>query len=88
MRSDKPYYKLREKMYLFEVTQEELGKVIGRGPNYIHKCLSEKNSFEVEEAYKILSFFDIPDEEFPIYFPRREVKSSVRDNRGRRKSSA
>lgn len=39
MRSDKPYYKLREKMYL-------------------------------------------------IYFPRREVKSSVRDNRGRRKSSS
>lgn len=35
MRSDKPYYKLREKMYLFEVTQEELGKIIGRGPNYI-----------------------------------------------------
>lgn len=84
MRSDKPYYKLREKMYLFEVTQEELGKVIGRGPNYIHKCLSEKSSFEVEEAYQILSFFDIPDEEFP----RKEVKSSVRDNRGRRKSSS
>lgn len=45
MRSDKPYYKFREKIYLFEVTQEELGKVIGRGPNYIHKCLSEKKFF-------------------------------------------
>lgn len=80
MRNDKPYYKLREKMYLFEVTQEELGKIIG--------SLSEKSSFEVEEAYQILSFFDIPDEEFSLYFPRREVKSSVRDNLGRRKSSA
>lgn len=88
MRKDKPFYKLRETMYAYEVSQEELGKVIGRGPNYIHKCLSEKSSFEVEEAYQILSFFDISDEEFPIYFPRKEAKSSARDNRGRRKSSA
>ena len=70
MRNDKPYFKLRQQLFALGMTQEELGREIGKGQQYMSYRLTGKKPFTVDEAYKILEILDIPDSRLTEFFPK------------------
>lgn len=86
--------RLREKRHL---TQAEMADYLGMSLANYGKKENNQIRFSINEAKKLSDFFGLSIEQIFFdensqklreEFPRREVKSSVRDNRGRRKSSA
>lgn len=65
----KRYRLLRKKMRELEVTQEYLGKLIGRSESYVNRALCGERSFEMDEAYLICKELNISQDEITLYFP-------------------
>lgn len=72
------YRELRKLMFLEEVDQETLGKVVGRGKTYICTRLTGQHPFYTDEAYKILDYFGLPHEQFSFYFPPGGVENKTK----------
>ena len=65
----KPFAELRELMRKNEITQEELGRRLGRKETYICHRLSGEQPFTLDECYTIMRDFNIPMERMHEVFP-------------------
>lgn len=65
----KPFAKLRGAMVEKDVDSCALANYLNRSPAYISRRMNELMSWEVEEAYKIMEFLELPAEEIFSYFP-------------------
>lgn len=70
----RPMNDLRTKIFQAQVTQDEIGKWIGKKRGYIQLRLSGKEPFTVWEAYTICEKLEIPLADLPRYFPQEGAK--------------
>lgn len=70
----KPFYKLRFELGELEITQEQLGKMMGRSQAYVGRRLAGTASWTLEDAYRILDIIGQPDTALMEYFPRHKQK--------------
>ena len=62
---------LRHKMDDKEVTQRELAEWIGKSLDYVNKRMTEKEPFNIWEAYIICEKLHIPAQKMYQYFPTK-----------------
>jgi len=65
----KPFAKLRGAMVEKDVDGNALANYLNRSAAYISRRMNELASWEVEEAYKVMDFLELPREEIFSYFP-------------------
>ncbi|MBE7053432.1 MAG: hypothetical protein E7391_04065 [Ruminococcaceae bacterium] len=63
------YSKLRGVMYEKCIYQTEIGKLLKKSTTWLTNRFAGKESFTVDEAYKILDYLHISHDEFVEYFP-------------------
>ena len=71
----KPYKALRILMTLQDWDQVEVGRIIGKSDRCVRARLAGQISWEVDEGYKILAAAQLPDSDFPKYFPRNPMET-------------
>lgn len=65
----KPYAKLRGKMAEMDINSRALANYLGKSSGYISAHLNNKYSWEIDVAYKILDYLQVPVEQIVEYFP-------------------
>lgn len=63
------YAILRREMFVKQITQAEIGKVLGKSSGYLTSRFCGDGCFTIDEGYKILDFLKVPHSEFTEYFP-------------------
>ena len=66
----KPFYKLRFALGEMDITQQELGKLIGRSQAYVGRRLAGTASWTIEDAYRILDAIGVDESRLGEFFPR------------------
>lgn len=67
------YKRLRITLGVNDIDQQTLAKLLGRSTFYIHTRMTGKNSWTLQEAYKICELLGITIAEMSEYFPKSEV---------------
>lgn len=65
----KKYCKLRGYMTEMNITQTDLFKYMKKSQTWLTNRFTGKDSFTIDEGYRILDWFGIPHTEFTEYFP-------------------
>ncbi len=65
----KPFAKLRGAMVEKDVDNNALANYLNRSAAYISRRMNNLMGWEIEEAYKIMSFLELPAEDIFTYFP-------------------
>ncbi len=65
----KAYAKLRGAMVEKDVDSNALANYLNRSAAYISRRMNDFMSWEIDEAYKIMEFLELPAEEIFSYFP-------------------
>jgi len=79
----KPYRKLRAKLVEYDIDQEYLCEILGRGITYVSHRMNAKKAWTQEEMYTMMDELEIPYEMMHEYFPnyqRVEIKSGEKRN--------
>lgn len=66
--------KLRAAMMLHGVKQEDLARRWNKSRSYISDRLTEKQVFNICEAYDLCRLLEIPLDRLPEYFPEKPVR--------------
>ena len=68
----KPFFRLRMKMAEQDVTQQELGRRIGRSASYVSAALTGKGGWDSRDIPKVAQALSIPREEWTdLFFPEQ-----------------
>ena len=65
----KNYKKIRFVLHESDITQEQLAEILGRSASYVSARFRGKESFTIDECYKVLQLCDIAPEHIFEYFP-------------------
>ena len=68
----RPMNRLRSKLFEAEITQADLGKMLGHSGQYISDRMQAIYAFNIWEVYELCRILDIPFEDIPIYFPDKK----------------
>ncbi len=73
----KPFYKLRFALGEADINQMYLSKMLDRSTGYISARMTGKESWTIEDAYKILKILGEPVESLTEYFPPKEKEQKT-----------
>lgn len=77
----KAYAKLRGRMRELDITGEALALYLGRSKSYVSRRLVKKESWDIDDVYKILDHLDLPLSEIYTYFPPNGGVENKRRNK-------
>lgn len=65
----KAYAKLRGRMAELEVTGEALSLYLGKSKVFVSNRFNNRQSWDIDDVYKILDYLELPLSEIYTYFP-------------------
>ena len=78
----KPFFRLRMKMAEQDVTQQELGRRIGRSASYVIAALTGKGGWDSRDIPKVARALNIPRDEWTdLFFPDQPPVLQVKGGR-------
>lgn len=64
---------LKGLLYQNDYTHEDMAKALGKSATYFNARLAGKQSFSIQDVYRICELFQIPLTQIPDYFPKEDM---------------